>query len=237
MHPTNHVHDGHPLQLWVSPTPWRAISSAPLGGGVGLRGWVVNATVPADYGRTDPEAHLREIAEHLGLGGPGVGLLTAVDVRAAVTVEQDGVVVTATTGVGAPTWAAAGAAAVPYRPGTINVVVQLPVALTDAALVNLVGTVTEAKTQAMLTFGVAGTGTATDTVTALCPPPALCPPAPCPPAPEHDGAGAPEVFGGTRSVWGSRTASAVFDAVTAGLVVDRARIDALTAQGYQPWPV
>ncbi|GAA3144328.1 adenosylcobinamide amidohydrolase [Nonomuraea salmonea] len=42
--------------------------------------------------------------------------------------------------------------------------VALPVAMTDAALVNTVMTVTEAKTQAMLEAGFAGTGTASDAV-------------------------------------------------------------------------
>ena len=209
MHPQTHLIDDQPLLLWPLPTPARVISSGPLGGGIGLRNWVINATVDSDYGRTDPVVHLGELAEALGIRGAGVGLLTAVDVGDAVTVDHAGVTATATTGVGHPTWAvpqvpALGFEPEPYQPGTINIVVHCPVALTDAALVNLVGTVTEAKTQALLTYGVSGTGTATDTVTVLCPPSA--------PA---------ESFGGVRSVWGARAARAVYEAVYAGLVTDR----------------
>ncbi len=212
VHPQTHLVGDRPLLLWPLPTPSRVISSGPLGGGVGLRNWVINATVEPDYGRTDPAVHLGELAEALGVRGDGVGLLTAVDVGDAVTVEHAGVTATATTGVGHPTWAVQQVPAVgfehePYRAGTINIVVHCPVALTDAALVNLVGTVTEAKTQALLNYGVSGTGTATDTVTVLCPPSA--------PA---------ESFGGVRSVWGARAARAVFDAVHAGLVTDRTRV-------------
>lgn len=207
MHPETRLVDGLPLLLWHPEVPLRSISCGPLGGGIGLRGWVVNATVNANYARRDPAAHLGEIAGQLGLRGPGIGLLTAVDVRNAVTAEQDGVTVTATTGVGHPTWAADDAdSAQSYSAGTINIVVHVPVALTDSALVNLVGAATEAKTQAMLTYGIAGTGTATDTVTVLCPT-----------------EGPPESFGGVRSRFGARAAISVFDAVHAGLAEDRVR--------------
>lgn len=224
VHPVTHVLAALPLLVWRLATPRRCISSGPLGGGIGLRHWVLNASVDADYARSDPAEHLREIAAHLGLSGCGVGLLTAVDVRRKVTVAHEGLTVTATTGVGHPTWAVL-TEPVPTKPkapplpgtinpGTINIVVHCPAACTDAALVNLVGTVTEAKTQALLTYGIAGTGTATDTVTALC-------------ATE----GTPESFGGTRSTWGGRAASAVFDAVYAGLKEDRGR----AARAHQPW--
>jgi len=200
-----HLVDDSPVLLWRLTVPSVAISSGPMGGGIGLRHWVINATVASDYNRTDPATHLAEIAGGLGVDGPGVGLLTAVDVRQAITVEHAGVTATATTGVGHPTWAVQQTPALPHRPGTINLVVHCPVALSEAALVNLAGTVTEAKTQAMLSYGVAGTGTATDTVTVLCPT-----------------EGTPESFGGTRSVWGARTAATVYAAVHKGLVHDRA---------------
>ena len=64
-----------------SRAPLLTISSGPLGGGIGPRHWVVNATVPMSYDRDDPDIHLAEIAAGLGLpDGPGVGLLTGVDV-------------------------------------------------------------------------------------------------------------------------------------------------------------
>lgn len=209
VHPETHLVDSLPLLVWRPAAPLRSISSGPLGGGIGPRHWVINATVDPDYDRMDPDSHLGELAQQLGLQGSGVGLLTAVDVRRAVTVEHEGVTATATTGVGHPNWAAVAALdrpPLPYRPGTINVVLHCPASFTDAALVAMVGTVTEAKTQALLAYGIAGTGTATDTVTVQCPP-----------------EGPREGFGGTRSEWGARAASAVFSAVHAGLVEDRAR--------------
>ncbi len=82
----------------------------------------------------------------------------------------------------------------------MNIVVFLPVRHTDAALANLLCTVTEAKVQALLSAGVAGTGTASDAVTVLCPP-----------------SGRAEPFGGPRSEFGCRTARAVYAALLAGM--------------------
>ena len=103
-----------------------------------------------------------------------------------------------TTGIGAhPTWAAAPAAA--HEPvGTINAVCWLPVRLSQAALVNAVATVAEAKAQALFEAGVPGTGTPTDAVAVLCPP---------------DGPAEP--FGGPRSAIGGALARAVHGAVRA----------------------
>jgi len=57
------------------------ISSGVLGGGIGRREWVLNAQVPAGYARTDPARHLTELAGRFGLTGPGIGMLTAAQVR------------------------------------------------------------------------------------------------------------------------------------------------------------
>jgi adenosylcobinamide amidohydrolase len=78
--------------------------------------------------------------------------------------------------------------------------VQRPVSLTDAALVNAVATATEAKVQAVLDAGFAGTGTATD---------AVCVAAPTDTRREEE-------FTGPRSLWGARIARAVHAAVRAG---------------------
>ena len=71
-----------------------------------------------------------------------------------------------TAGVDVRGWAARpgeGAEGVP-EPGTINVVVAVPAALTDAALVNAVATATEAKVQALVESGYDCSGTPTDAV-------------------------------------------------------------------------
>jgi len=189
-----------PMALWHPGPGYRMISTGVLGGGLGEREWVLNAQVPAGYARTDPAEHLRDLARGLGLTGPGIGLLTAAHVTGLVQREDEGVHAAATAGLRVPTWAAAPPGQPdPELAGTINVVVVVPVPLTDAALVNAVATATEAKVQAVLEAGFAGTGTATD---------AVCVAAPA--------SGPEEEFAGPRSVWGARIARAVHAAVLAG---------------------
>jgi len=188
-----------PVLVWRLPSALRAIASSPHGGGLGQRRWVVNAQVPASYARRDPDHHLAKLGVSLGLPGRGVGMLTASDVRRHTRAEDGGVSAVATVGLGHPTWAAAPEGWRQPLVGTINLVVQLPERLSDAALVNAVSTATEAKVQALRDAGVEATGTATDAVCILCP--------------EQ---GRPHAFGGPRSVWGSRLARAVHACVLAG---------------------
>src|SRR5688500_16765830 len=54
-----------PLLLWRFPTPMRAIASAPHGGGLSVRRWVVNAQVPQSYRRRDPDHHLGKLGVSL----------------------------------------------------------------------------------------------------------------------------------------------------------------------------
>jgi adenosylcobinamide hydrolase len=216
-----------PVLLWQFAEPRLCISSGPLGGGIGARDWVVNATVPLDYDRTDPDRHLTEIGTALELVGTGCGLLTAVDVTRHHLAADGGVQAAATVGLSSPAWAAApdrhfrrelpagvrttvfaDYQTVEYRPltdgdqyrvGTINVVVAVPVRLSEAALVNAVATATEAKVQALYETGVRATGTASDAFVVHCP---------------TDGT--PETYGGPRSALGARIARAVHAAVLAG---------------------
>jgi adenosylcobinamide amidohydrolase len=184
------------MLVWRLPGPLLTISSAPLGGGIGPRDWVVNATVDLAYDRDDPDVHLATLAADLGLTGPGVGLLTGVDVAELIRTEDEGVVVWSTVGLGSPVPAAAPAVLFTDAPGTVNVVAYVPARLGDAALVNAVATATEAKAQALTSLGIAATGTATDAVTVLCAP-----------------TGPIEVYGGPRSQWGARLARAVHEGV------------------------
>ncbi len=190
-----------PVLVWRAAAPMRVVASAPHGGGIGARRWVMNAQVPASYGRRDPDHHLSKLGVSLGLPGRGVGMLTAADVRAVSSVTDSGVEVSATVGLGHPTWAAAPDAERPVSlVGTINLVVLLPERLSDAALVNAIATATEAKSQALWESGIAGTGTPTDAVCVACP---------------EDGMS--HAFGGPRSPWGARLARAVHAAVLGGL--------------------
>jgi adenosylcobinamide hydrolase len=190
-----------PVLVWRFPGAVRMVASSPHGGGIGVRRWVVNAQVPESYGRRDPDHHLSKLGVSLGLPGRGVGMLTAADVRSVSSCTDAGVEVSATVGLGHPTWAAAPDVTSPVSlVGTINLVVVLPEALSDAALVNAVATATEAKSQALWESGVDGTGTATDAICVACP----------------EG-GVAHAFGGPRSVWGARVARAVHAAVLGGL--------------------
>ncbi|MGH9263789.1 MAG: adenosylcobinamide amidohydrolase [Acidimicrobiales bacterium] len=190
-----------PVLVWRAGRPLRMVASAPHGGGLGVRRWIVNAQVPASYGRRDPDHHLTRLGVSLGLPGRGVGMLTAADVRAVSCTGDGGVEVAATVGLGHPTWAAAPDAVRPVSlVGTVNLVVVLPERLSDAALVNAVATATEAKAQALWEWRIPGTGTATDAVCIACP---------------DEGPAA--AFGGPRSVWGARLARAVHAAVLGGL--------------------
>lgn len=196
--------------VWHWPRAVTALSSAPVGGGLSRPDWAINIGVDAGYGRTDLAAHAAEVAAGLDLPGKGTALFTAADVERPTRHAAGGVTVHATVGVSHPTWATpgdlspsgAGAAADdPPGPGTINVVIQVPVALDGGAAVNAVITATEAKTQALIEVGIAGTGTATDAVMVVWP-----------------SSGAPvERFAGPRSPWGRRIACCVHEAVRSGL--------------------
>jgi adenosylcobinamide amidohydrolase len=210
---TSRVEHGRslPVLLWRFDGPVCVASTASTGGGLGVRRWIVNASVRDDYARHDLDGHLGELAAALGLAGHGVGMLTAADVRRVRFAAAGGVTAEATVGLTDPAWAAdpaaaderaADAAAVPVGagpPGTINIVAQLPARLTDAALCNALCTATEAKAQALAEAGIRGTGTPSDAVTIACP---------------VDGPA--DTFGGPRSRWGAPLARAVHQAVLAG---------------------
>lgn len=167
--------------------------------------WVLIVGVPDDYSRTDLSVHAAELSSGLGLEGRGATMFTAARVSQFRTHTDEGVTVAATVGVTRPTWAASedgGHGTWPRSsgPGTINIVVGFPAPLCDAAAVNTVMTVTEAKSQALQEHGVPGTGTASDAVTVVWP------------------GGEPRSrFGGPRSRYGAPAARAVHRCVLAAL--------------------
>jgi adenosylcobinamide amidohydrolase len=205
------------LLVWRAGPGWRMVSSAVLGGGIGERGWVLNAQVRPGYGRMDPAEHLTELAAAEGLTGPGVGLMTAAQVDDCTWAEDGGVTALATCGIGVPVWAAE--PAVPrlaepapersFVPGTINILAVVPAPVADAGLVNLLATATEAKVQALLDAGYDCSGTPSDAV--------------CVAVQSPQPGAAVELFGGPRSTWGARLARAVHAAVLAGAQRDHAR--------------
>ncbi|MFH9043758.1 adenosylcobinamide amidohydrolase [Streptomyces sp. NPDC017966] len=193
--------------LWTAGPGRRMISSAVLGGGIGERTWILNAQVSHGYRRTDPDRHLADLAAAAGARGPGVGLMTAADVSAFTRAADAGVEACVTAGVDVRGWAARpgeGTSGL-QGPGTVNIVVAVPVPLSDAALVNAVTTATEAKVQAFLEAGLDCSGTPTDAVCVIA----------HTPGPDEE----EYAFAGPRSLWGARLARAVhravFEAVTA----------------------
>lgn len=189
------------MLVWRLPGANLAISSAALGGGVRTPTWVINATVPMSYDRDDPDAHLVELARDAGLHGDGVGLLTGVDVTEVVDVDEDGVRVWATVGLGNAVKAASPSEETAGSVGTINVVAYVPARLSEAALVNAVATIAEAKAQALRELGLEATGTSTDAVCILT----------------GDGPSGPdERYGGPRSRWGRPLAWAAYQSILIG---------------------
>lgn len=194
--------------VWRFAAPMRVVSTATVGGGIGWRSWIINAQVRGGYDRVDLDDHVADLARLAALPDDleGIGLLTAADVRAGFEASDSGIDVRASVGVRDPVWAAAPAETPSHTAGTINIVALLPVTFTDAALVNLATTATEAKTQAMFDAGLDGTGTITDAVAIVC---------------ASTGAGADdgsvERFGGPRSTFGAPLARAVHAAVLAGI--------------------
>lgn len=203
--------------------PRRVLSSAVLGGGIGVaHGWL-NATVATDYGRLDPAADLAERAAALGCRWPLVGMLTAVDVARCERRRRGVAEAFATVGVG-HALAAAGTRprAVPAV-GTINLLVLIDAPLDDAALVGAAQTAIEAKAQALAAAGVPAanadchaTGTATDAICVAALP----------------GGGQP--FAGPATAVGADLAHAVHGAVLAGALADRADFGPLHAQTAPP---
>lgn len=186
--------------------PVRALSSASVGGGFSHPDWVLNIGVPRDYSRTDLDEHAATIAARHDLFGTGIAMFTAVDVAREQHACVEGVSVSATVGATRPTWAADPEAGHGHWPGTINLIAQLPVALGQAAMVQALLAMTEAKTQALLEAGVPGTGTASDASALLCP-----------------AAGPAHTFAGVRSTWGHRLAMATHSAVHQGLATHPGR--------------
>ena len=205
---SSHGPDGLPLLVWRFEQPMTVASTAAADSlFIALRdlrrlpshGAQVRQRKPM-RDRLDPERHVDELASSEGLSGPGVGMLTAADVGSVVRVEDAGVSVETTVGISHPVWAASTEPPeADSGAGTINIVAFVPTPFSEAALLNALCTITEAKSQALWLAGVEGTGTASDAVTVVCPL-----------------GGDVEVFGGPRSRWGATLARAVCAAVRTG---------------------
>ena len=135
---------------------------------------VRNADLPPDR---DPSAYFTERAAAAGVAFDA-GLMTAADIRGFAVAQRDGVSVVATGGLGnaesvAPPISAPAKAA---RVGTINVVAVIDSPLTLAAQIEAVSIVAEARTAAVMGFGLTMpdgarpiTGTGTDCILVAAP--------------------------------------------------------------------
>ncbi|PTX64308.1 adenosylcobinamide amidohydrolase [Melghirimyces profundicolus] len=160
-----------------SQAPLTVLSSAPLGGGFFHTQTIVNRQVDKGYRETDPVGETRRwLAQHGYDPGKTAAMLTAASIKDAAVVEAEStrVRVAAVVTAGVSNAARAGTDGPVYtrcpEPGTINTILLVDGQVTEAAMVNTVITVTEAKTAALEELritdreGRPATGTTTDAV-------------------------------------------------------------------------
>ncbi len=163
-----------------SARPLHVLSSAVVGGGWVTAHEILNLHVDDRYDGKRPEEDLAAAALECGVTAPFVGMMTAACTEHARHDVQslDDLAVAAVVSIGLSNTSSAGLtppiAAAPPAPGTINVVLVVDGALTPAAMVNAVITVTEAKTTTLAEWdvrtatGEPASGTSTDSVVIAC---------------------------------------------------------------------
>ena len=162
------------------PEPYLVISWAPLNGGLLQARSILNHQVRTnEYPSTDPASFLLTLAQRLEVPAPVVGLMTGVLMEKLVrrTIRQDSLLLECFATVGLSNALTVGEPATyDEKPGTINLLVALNQPLTEAALVEAVAMITEAKTRSLFDTGVKSalsatlaTGTGTDCVAIACP--------------------------------------------------------------------
>ncbi len=162
--------------------PWRVLSSAVLNGGFCQVNHFLNMRVPkcCPIALEDPAKTLARYCCDRGWGEPAVGMMTAASMKSLRVVHEEiageSLAVLVTTGLdnarraGDPAEFSA-LASVPNKVGTINMAVLSSAYLTDAAMVEMVAVVTEAKAAALQELNVRSplsgklaTGTGTDSI-------------------------------------------------------------------------
>ncbi len=162
------------------PDEYRVLSWAPLGGGLSTARTLLNHQVRTDDTPAEtPAVFLQQLAHRLGAVSPVVGLMTGVLMERLVrtAVQRHSLTLECFATVGLSNALSVGdSATYEEAPGTINLIVVLNQALTDAALVEAVAVATEAKTRALCEAQVKSTvsnalatGTGTDCVAIACP--------------------------------------------------------------------
>jgi iron complex transport system ATP-binding protein len=149
------------------------VSSAVVGGGFTRARAILNVHVPKNFACADAEQTVGIAARRLGVPEPWVGLLTGAWTERAeiAAASADGVraLVVATVGLSNPSAAGLTPRAEPL-PATINTIVVVDADPEPAALVNLIATLTEVKTDVLRAHGVrchdgpVATGTSSDAI-------------------------------------------------------------------------
>jgi adenosylcobinamide amidohydrolase len=157
----------------TSELPLLVLSSAVVGGGFSTTRHIVNMHVHRHYDGGSPADDLAAFAAEAAIPEPFVGVMTAAHTEhARVAAEsRQGLSVAAVVSLGLSNTSCAGITPVaPLSMGTINAIVIVDRALAAAAMVNLVITITEAKTMELSGWdvrtsgGELASGTSTDTV-------------------------------------------------------------------------
>ncbi|WP_036708858.1 adenosylcobinamide amidohydrolase [Paenibacillus pinihumi] len=150
------------------------LSSAVYNGGLQTADHFINWQVPLDYDCSDPVNDLKKLMAASGYPSSGVGLITAASLKHASVLEGSGDrfewICCTTLGLGSAARGGRKRKLYPsYVPGTINTMLFVQGRLSQAALVNLVITATEAKAAALADMnvkdkelGLPATGTPTD---------------------------------------------------------------------------
>ena len=179
---------------------FRAASTG-LNGGIADVTTILNHAVPHDF-CDEPRRYLDLLAARHGLSREYFGLLTAVEMRHLCVLQYDFVTVFITAGVTNPT------PPVDDAPHTINIIVHSREGMCDAALLEMIITVTGAKAQALHDLGYDFPGTTTDAVAVAC---------------ERDASG-PHTYAGTLTEAGRRVHEAVLYGVPEALARHQGKV-------------
>jgi len=162
------------------------LSSAMKNGGHTIADTLFIAQVPHGYNTDDPLSDIEKIMEKHGIPADAVGFMTAAEVKyvfSTVETEYEGMTTFAAATAGLSNHVVAGEllenweerfriSQERYRMlvgGTINIIGISPVPLTDAAKINIMMPMTEAKSAAMSILGYRETGTTSDAIAIASP--------------------------------------------------------------------
>ncbi len=137
---------------------FRAASTG-IAGGIRPVSSLLNHTVPPDWSHKEPEKDLEFIAAGEGLDKDFFGLLTSVPMQHCCTLQYDFITVFITAGIRREP---------PATAGTINIIVCSTEGMEDAALLESIMVIAEAKAEALQAMDLPLTGTPTDAVIVGC---------------------------------------------------------------------